>query len=129
MFSLDVKMLSAILLMIVTASLRATDPTASLYPHWFGSRELAENYAGSLFAGGDVEVLQVSDKQILVLYVHGSGVPEIGIAAYRSSDKMWELAAVFRPKTSEPYKAIASGREVIVVGEKTKQRWPLLRVD
>jgi hypothetical protein len=58
--------------MVVTASLRATDSIDSFFPHSFGSRELVENYAGSLFAGGDVEVLKVADNQILILYVHGS---------------------------------------------------------
>jgi hypothetical protein len=124
-----VKLFGIIVVLISTVALRSAEPTDSLYPHWFGSRERAESYAGSLFAGGDVDVLRVADKDILVLYVHGSGVPDIGIAAYRRSDGMWELAATFRPKSSEPHRAIVSGKEVLVVGEKTKQKWRLLRVD
>ena len=121
---------SIVFLTVVAAiSVAAEKLPDSLYPQWFGSRERAETYAHGLFAGGDVEILRVADKDVLVLYVHGSGVPIIGIAVYRFSDGLWKLAARFRPVTTEDHKAIVAGKEVVVVGEKTKQRWPLLKLD
>jgi hypothetical protein len=130
-FSLDVKLLSVSVVMAVAsaAALQAEKPSDSPFPQSFKSREAAAKYARGLFASGDVDVLRVADTNILILYVYGSGVPDIGIAAYRFSEGRWRLAKQFAPPTIEFHKAIVSGKQVVVVGRETKQRWTLLKLD
>jgi hypothetical protein len=101
----------------------------SFYPPSFGSREAAEEAAHKLFAGGVVEVLHVGKKDVLIYIVHGSGVPDIGIAAYSFKNGVWQFVSSFRPSPDEFHRVVASGKEIVVVGERSKKQWPFLKVD
>lgn len=107
----------------------ADEPKNSFYPPSFASREAAEESAHHLFAGGDVDVLRVGNQDVLIYIVHGSGVPDIGIAAYFSKNGAWEYEKSIWPSPDEFHKVIVSGKEIIVVGEHSKKQWPFLKVD
>ncbi|HLW34711.1 MAG TPA: hypothetical protein VKS98_03540 [Chthoniobacterales bacterium] len=108
---------------------RADEQKNSFYPPAFASREAAEESTQHLFAGGDVDVLHVGNKNVLIYIVHGSGVPDIGIAAYFSKNGAWEFAKSIWPSPGEFHKVIVSGNEIVVVGERSKKQWPFLKVD
>ena len=116
-------------LLLAASCARADEPKNSFYPPTFASRAAAEESAHKLFAGGDVDVLHVGNKDVLVYIVHGSGVPDVGIAAYYSKNGAWEFAKSFWPSPDEFHKVIASGKEIVVVGEHSKKQWPFLKVD
>lgn len=123
------KMLTLCALLAAAAWAQAAEPKDPFYPKSFASREAAEESAHHLFAGGDVDVLRVGNKDVLIYIVHGSGVPDIGIAAYFSKNGAWDFASSFWPSPGEFHKVIVSGKEIVVVGEKTKKQWPFLKVD
>ena len=108
---------------------QADEQKDSFYPPSFASREVAEESAHHLFAGGDVDVLRVGNQDVLIYIVHGSGVPDIGIAAYFSKNGAWKFEKSFWPSPDEFHKVIVSGNEIIVVGEHSKKQWPFLKVD
>jgi hypothetical protein len=99
------------------------------FPTAFDSRDAAAAYAHGRVAGGDVDMLKVGDTDVLIVYIHGSGVRDIAIAAYRLSEGHWQLATQFHPPPGEVHKAIVSGKEVVVIGERTKRQWTLLKLD
>ena len=123
------KLLSITALLVAAFWARADEQKNSFYPPSFASREAAEESAHHLFAGGDVDVLRVGNQDVLIYIVHGSGVPDIGIAAYFSKDGAWKFEKSIWPSPSEFHKVIVSGKEIIVVGEQTKKQWPFLKVD
>lgn len=123
------KLLSVTALLAAAVWTQAEEPKNSFYPPSFASREAAEESVHRLFAGGDVEVLHVGNKDVLIYIIHGSGVPDIGIAAYFSKNGAWEFAKAIWPSVGEFHKVIASGNEIIVVGEQSKKQWPFLKVD
>lgn len=116
-------------LLVSAACLNASGPKNSFYPPSFPSREAAEQAAHGLFAGGDVDVLRVRNKEVLIFIVHGSGLPDIGIAAYFRTNGAWQYAADFRPSPDEFHKAKVSGNAIVIVGEHTKKEWPFLKLD
>jgi hypothetical protein len=121
----------AIVALIFGGWLRAEVPKdkAHTVPAAFESRDAAAKYVSGLFAGGDVDTLKVGKKEVLVVYVYGSGVPDIAIAAYRFSDGKWVLASEWSPPTVEIHKAVVSEGDVVVVGAKTGKKWILLKAD
>ena len=123
------KLLAIIALLVAAFAARADEQKSSFYPPSFASREAAEESAHKLFAGGDVDVLHVGNKDVLIYVVHGSGVPDIGIAAYFSKNGRWEFAKSIWPSPGEFHKVTVSGNEIIVVGEQSKNQWPFLKVD
>ena len=123
------KLLSLPALLVAALWAQAAEQKDSFYPPSFASREAAEESVHHLFAGGDVDVLHAGTKDVLIYIVHGSGVPDIGIAAYFSKNDAWEFASSFWPSPGEFHKVILSGNEVVVEGEKTKKQWPFLKVD
>ncbi len=80
---------------------RADQQKNSFYPASFVSREAAEESAHHLFAGGDVDVLHVGNKDFPIYIVHGSGLPDIGIAAYFWKNGAWRFAKAIWPSPSE----------------------------
>jgi hypothetical protein len=74
-------------------------------------------------------VLHVGKKDVLIYIVHGSGVPDIGIAAYYFKNGAWKFASSFWPSPDEFHTVIASGKEIVVVGKRSKKQWPFLKVD
>ena len=87
-------------------------------PAVFSSRRVAESYVTKLPAGGSVDVLRYGGEEVIVVYVYGSGVPDIAIAAYRMKDGVWQRAALVRPSVRGLHRAIEKdGAIVIVAGD------------
>ena len=101
----------------------------SRMPATFESVVAAEKFTKGLIAGGRAEVLQVEQKDVLVVTVYGSGVPTISIGAYQRTKDGWTLAKEWRPETVEAHKVFVSGSTVMIQGEKTKKQWVLFRFD
>ena len=125
---LAIKQLSLFALLVAAFSAQAGEPKNSFYPPTFASREDAEKSVHASFAGGNVDVLHAGNKHVLIYIVHGSGVPDIGIAAYFSKNGRWEFASSFWPTPDEFHKVIVSDSEIVVVGEHSKKQWPFLKV-
>ena len=102
---------------------------APAVPATFESREAAAKYVRGLFAGGAVDTLSTGKKEVLIVYVYGSGVPDIEIAAYRFSEGKWFLAKEWRPPTIEIHNVAESDGAIVVIGKKTGQKWVLLKKD
>ena len=100
-----------------------TTGTAHRGPASFVSREEAEQFAKQCFAGGVVEMLKAGKKKVMILYIHGSGVPLLAITAYIFSNKKWQLAGEFQPPSSVFYKAVVEDCKIVIVEEKTNKKW------
>jgi hypothetical protein len=123
------RLLTASAFLIAVISAQAGEEKNPLYPPSFASREAAEESARHFIAGCDVNVLHVGNKDVLIYIVHGSGVPDIGIAAYFEKNGAWEFAKSIWPSPDEFHEVIASGKEIVVVGKDSKKQWPFLKVD
>lgn len=117
------------ILLLATLVLPVSGAKDSFYPETFASRQAAETAAHALFAGGDVDVLRVGNKEVLIFTVHGSGLPDIGIAAYLQKDGVWRFASAFRPSPNEFHKAKVRDSGIVIVGKHTKKEWSFLKVD
>ncbi len=51
-------------------------------------------------------MLRVGKKEILVLYVYGSGIPDIAIAAYRFAEGKWCRASEVGPAPGGIHRAL-----------------------
>ena len=108
----------------------AEEDILKLFPESFPSKEAATAYAHSLpIGGGDVAFVNVRGSDIMVMFAHGSGVPEMGVAAYKRVDAKWQLQTkIYPPSFGEFHKVMASKDEVLLIGEKSKGKWTLLKV-
>ena len=115
----------------VAALVRAEAPKepAHIVPAEFESRATAVKYVSKLSAGGAVDMLKVGNKDVLVVYIYGSGVPDIAIAAYRLSQNRWILAAEIDGALGGIHKAVVSDGAIILVGSKTEERLVLLEAE
>jgi len=64
-----------------------------IIPRQFESLEAAMAYADRSFAGGSLQVFELNSQQYMVLTLHGSGVKDLAIAAYKKTDGKWVFAA------------------------------------
>jgi hypothetical protein len=62
-------------------------------PKSFPSTQEAKTYAETSFAGGRTETFSINGKEIMVLVIYGSGVPDLAIAAYLKKRGTWEFIA------------------------------------
>jgi hypothetical protein len=104
------------------------DPSGigALEPTSFATSAAASDYAGHLFAGGELDAVTAGQENILVLQTYGSGVPVVAIATYRYVGGQWTLASEWRPQDSERFTIAVENGNVVAVGSKTGEVWTLL---
>lgn len=113
----------------VAASAVAENKAGHLVPAEFATEQDAANYVNTLFAGGHLSKFNVGADSIIVISVHGSGVPEIAFAAYALIDGRWkresELCWGAMNHIIESHKLQVIGEKLMVVGEDSGQSWVL----
>jgi hypothetical protein len=107
----------------------APPPPSHITPAVFESREAAEGYVKKLIAGGAVEVLRVGKKQILVLYVYGSGVPDTAIAAYRFAEGKWCRASEVGAALGGIHRALVRDGAIVLISDRSSEVVVLLKAD
>lgn len=104
-----------------------------IVPFEFKSQAEAEKYVSGLFAGGSISKLTIGRREVLVIHVSGSGVPDIAFAAYVFSEGRWVLASEMLPNKMgqiiESHEITIVGNEIVVVGGKSGQKWVLFRAN
>ena len=93
----------------------------SLFPASFESKQAAVEFVHGLFASGDVAELRVADQGVLVVFIFGSGLPEIAIAGYTFAEGHWQLKSEVNPPSVEFHKAVVVGKEIVLVGEELRR--------
>jgi hypothetical protein len=121
--------LIALLLLPVTALRQAVAEAKSSFPASFESKQAAVEFVHGLFASGDVEELRVDGQTVLVVFIYGSGLPEIAIAGYTFVKGHWQLKSKILPPSVEFHKAVVVGKEIVLVGEDSKETWPFLKLE
>jgi hypothetical protein len=101
----------------------------SSFPASFESKQAAVEFVHGLFASGEVAELRVADQSVLVVFIFGSGLPEIAIAGYTLAEGHWQLKSEVRPPSVEFHKAVVVGKEIVLVGEESKKTWPFLKLE
>ncbi|WP_221031103.1 hypothetical protein [Actomonas aquatica] len=91
-------------------------------PCFFRTTAEAEDYAKSLFAGGEVQVFDLGDEKVLVLRVFGSGVPDIGFWVFAAEEGAWRLASRSMPPIPEMHRLEVDSGALFIVGEETGTR-------
>jgi len=113
------------LLLLTASCAQQHDPVrcphrgAPYAPPGFGSRGDADLYVRALSAGGRVALLKAGAQSVLVVYVHGMGIPDLAIAAYRASGGHWLRAAEWSGGPAEAHSARLDRGAVVVVGERS----------
>jgi len=104
-----------------SAGIGALEPTS------FDTSAAATGYVKQLGAGGELDVVNVGQEEVLVLQTFGSGVPVIAIGTYRYVGGRWLLASEWRPQNFQlSYTVKEHNGDVVAVGNTTGEEWVLL---
>ena len=100
-----------------------------LIPKSFPSIQAAKAYAETSFAGGKTETFSVNGKEIMVLVIYGSGVPDLAIAAYLKKKGNWQFVAEgnrLGPTVTHTIKQ--EGNKLMIYGDPTNKPSLLLEI-
>jgi hypothetical protein len=101
-----------------------------LIPKSFPSIQAAKAYAETSFAGGKTETFSVNGKEIMVLVIYGSGVPDLAIAANLKKKGNWQFVAEgnrLGPTVTHTIKQ--EDNKLMIYGDPTNKPSLLLRVE
>lgn len=103
--------------------------SSPITPPIFESRDAAEQYVKKCWAGGAVEILRAGKNDVLVLYLYGSGIPDIAIAAYRFVDGKWARASEVKPSPAGLHRACVRNGAIVITSDHSSEEVVLLATD
>lgn len=90
----------------------------NIIPRSFANVEQAIDYANNSFAGSSVKIFKINNEEYMTLIIHGSGVPDLAIAAYKKEEGNWEFVSEGERLPSARHSIIQKENKLIVTDGK-----------